>query len=104
MTDEEIKQIAEKTKKEKYCFKFRNGELECGDCPITYEGYPCSEDYVLPFIDGFKVALGLLPRFKPKNIGCIDEWIEKFKNNPQLQQSYIEELEKTIKKISIANE
>lgn len=59
MTDEEIIALAEKTKKEKYCKQHQyieDGYPCCGDCPITYEGYECTDLYSIPFLDGFKAA------------------------------------------------
>lgn len=75
MTDEEIKQLAEKTKKEKYCPKFYIGEDDCSNCPITYEGYPCSDDYVLPFVDGFKVAENKSAALKEAAQNAYNAWM-----------------------------
>jgi hypothetical protein len=60
MTDEEIITLAEKTKKEKYCKRHQcieDGFPWCNDCPITYEGYECTDLYSIPFLDGFKAAM-----------------------------------------------
>jgi hypothetical protein len=73
MTDEEIIALAEKTKKEKYCDKYNNGNTDyfCRDstceekhCPLFYgvDGYydcciDCEDYYKDLFLDGFKAAM-----------------------------------------------
>lgn len=63
MTDEQIKALAEKTKKEKYCKKHCE-KGTCSDlCPIidTIECRACQDEaYTRAFIDGFKAALDVL--------------------------------------------
>lgn len=65
MTDEEIKVLAEKTKKEKYCLKFNN----CWECPLFKQYGQSSECldskyrgsfYTKIFLDGFKAAMELV--------------------------------------------
>lgn len=56
MTDKEIRELAEKTKKEKYCKLY-----ECSDfCPILdiVDALHCENKiYEMAFLDGFKAAM-----------------------------------------------
>lgn len=62
MTDEQIIELAEKTKKEKYCDKYRAIISGCkSECPFSngYD-YGCNvaySEYQQAFLDGFKAAL-----------------------------------------------
>ena len=76
MTDEEIKKLSEKTRKEKYCSKFcyknppKNAEYPClregfcyPECPVTYydEDIICETNiYGTGFVDGYKAAFDKL--------------------------------------------
>lgn len=101
MTDKEIRELAEKTRKEKYCKQHQyieDGYPCCGDCPITYEGYECTDLYSIPFLDGFKAAteyINKIPHFPLKNDSDIER-IEKFRDNPELCQTYLRELRDNI--------
>lgn len=62
MTDKEIIQLAEKTRKEKYCDKYHIIISGCNsECPFSngYD-YGCNvahSEYQQSFLDGFKAAL-----------------------------------------------
>lgn len=67
MSDEEIIELAEKVKKQKYCPKYRVcGIYECHiSCPNSYVddilGVVCSDtSYDAGFLDGFKAAYNIL--------------------------------------------
>lgn len=103
MTDEEIIKLAEKTKKEKFCIKFNN----CWGCPLFKQYGQSSECidskyrgsfYTKFFIDGFKAAteyINQIPHFPLKNDSDIER-IEKFRDNPELCQTYLRELRDNI--------
>lgn len=67
MTDEEIIALAEKTRKEKYCDKYRAIISGCkSECPFSngYD-YGCNvaySEYQQAFLDGFKSATEYLSR------------------------------------------
>ncbi len=67
MTDEQIIELAEKTKKEKYCDKYRAIISGCkSECPFSngYD-YGCNvaySEYQQAFLDGFKSATEYLSR------------------------------------------
>lgn len=71
MTDEEIKEIAKKTMKEKYCNKYNSGHTDdsylCEDnrCPLYneidgYYDHCIGLYYDTAFIDGYKAAFDVL--------------------------------------------
>lgn len=67
MTDEEIIELAEKTKKEEYCKKYLRDTDEhpylCDlDCPFNYDGMECGGDYEIAFSDGFNAAMEYISR------------------------------------------
>ena len=103
MTDEKIIELAEKTKKEKYCKRYLRDSTEkpflCDiDCPFTYEGFNCEDEYETAFLNGFKAAMeyiNQIPHFRSRP--DIDtEIIEKFRDNPELCNTYLSEMEKNI--------
>lgn len=88
MTDEEIIELAERTKKEKYCDKYNNGNTDyfCRDstceekhCPLFYgvDGYydcciDCEDYYKDLFLDGFKAAM----EFVKSKASDVRKWYE----------------------------
>jgi hypothetical protein len=64
MNDEEITELAEKVKKEKYCSLYE--KEHCKNCPLLQTGdgfqWCIDEDnqYKIPFIDGYKAAFDVL--------------------------------------------
>lgn len=66
MTDKEIKALAEKTKKEKYCKLYCEKHELCSDlCPIAdiVDCLHCEDTiYKMAFLDGFKAAMEHISR------------------------------------------
>ena len=71
MTDEEIKKLSKKTRKEKYCNKYNNGETDCScscennECPLFvgidgWYDFCAEEKHGIGFIDGYKAAFDKL--------------------------------------------
>lgn len=78
MTDEEIIELAEKTRKEEYCDKYNDGKSVCGmngisckdkNCPLFYsiDGWydaciDIKDYYKNSFLDGFRAAMEYISR------------------------------------------
>ena len=67
MTDGKIIELAENTKKEKYCKKYLRDSTEkpyeCDlDCPFNYDGMNCEDEYETAFADGFNAAMEYILR------------------------------------------
>lgn len=104
MTDEQIIALA-KQARQKYCDKYNEGidspshhcEDEC--CPLYRRMYRCgSAEFYVGFFDGFKAAaeyINQIPHFPLKNDSDIER-IEKFRDNPELCQTYLRELKDNI--------
>ena len=109
MTDEEIIKLAEKTREEKYCTQNticvceESAIYDCdSECPISYCddcNTLCGDTiYEQGFLDGFKAAaeyINKIPHFPLKNDSDIER-IEKFRDNPELCQTYLRELKDNI--------
>ena len=73
MTDEEIIELAEKTREEKYCKKYiykERGKQYCYlDCVFSDGNYGCRpQEYYTSFLDGFKAALNEICKDVDKHV------------------------------------
>ena len=103
MTNGQIIELAEKTRKEKYCKKYiykERGKQYCSlDCVFSDGNYGCRpQEYYTSFLDGFNAAkeyINQIPHFPLKNDSDIER-IEKFRDNPELCQTYLREFKDNI--------